>query len=383
MKLLNRSPKVLAAILGLGSLVVFAGTLSDLRLHSDAFMDNVKIEVPTKTGRIKTQRFVASSEQSDLPAVEYLPFNSQNQELINGKWEIRRIKAADDTIVYDKVGSYEDRNKSIVVDFSLIGTSTVMVDNDANQVFKISLMTDYDTIALFKIMDDGYEILEAKKVPETQTEVVADVVETQDKEESDEKANGLRLEENVDLRLERALFPSKTSELLKGDKIRGHVSLIDGNIESLSAAIYYDDRSPAEEIDIPFAEINDGGMFEAFMGNESVHGIITNNGEGVFRIRFATGPLQGAMLNFVTDEKMMQIQDEQYQRTAEYEEAQDFREDNYPNNNTEVYDQESVDQKQMDYENARIAEEDEYARNNESINKEEMDERVEQSGYSF
>lgn len=381
MKLLNRSPKALAALLGLGSLVVFAGTLSDLRLHSDAFMDEIKIEVPTETGRVETQRFVASSEMSDLPAVQYLPFNAENQELINGKWEIRRIKAADDTIVYDKVGSYEDRNKSIVVDFSLIGTSTVMVDNDANQVFKVSLMTDYDTIALFKVMDDGHEILEAKKAPETKTVDTSQVAVAEKK--SEEEVNGLRLKENVDLRLERALFPSKTSELLKGDKIRGYVSLIDGNIENLSAAIYYDNRSPAVEIDVPFAEINDGGMFETFIGSESVHGIITNNGEGVFRIRFATGPLQGAMLNFVTDEKMMQIQDEQYQRTAQYEEAQDFREDNYPSHNTEVYDQSSIDQQQVEYENARIVEEDQYARNNQSLNNDEMNERVEQSGYSF
>lgn len=380
MKLLNRSPKALAALLGLGSLVVFAGTLSDLRLHSDVFMDQLEIEVPSKTGRVETQRFVASSEISDLPAVQYLPFNSKNQDLINGKWEIRRIKAADDTVIYDKISSYEDRNKSIIVDFNLIGTSTVMLDNDSNQVFKISLMTDYNTIAVFKVMDDGYEILEAKKVPERKIKQKAEVAEV--KEEVKENVKGLRLNGDVDLRLERALFPSKTSELLKGEKIRGYVSLIDGNIENLSAAIYFDERSPAVEIDVPFAEINDGGMFETYIGRESVHGIITNNGEGVFRVRFATGPLQGAMLNFVTDKKMMEIQDEQYQRAAQYEEAQDFRENNYADN-TEVYDQSQVDQQQVGYENARLVEQDRYARSRQNLNDDEMDEKVEESGYSF
>jgi|GEM_PF-6537693 len=381
MKRLNWSPKVLAALLGLGSLVVFAGTLSDLRLHSDSFMDAVKIEVPTETGRIETQRFVASSEKSDLPAVQYLPFNSTSEELINGKWEIRRITQADETVIYDKTGAYEDRNGSFVVDFLLVATSEVMVDNDYNQVFKISLITGYDTIALFKVMEDGYEILEAKRLPETQVQTVAKSASTKDKKE--ETNTGLRLDGDVELKLERAHLPSKTSELLKGQSVRGYVSLIDGNIESLSAAIYYDERLEAIEIDIPFAEINDGGMFATFIGNESVHGIITNNGEGVFRVRFATGPLQGAMLNFATDEKMMQIQDEQYERMAEYEAGQRFRENNYPDNNTEVYDQGVVEQEQLHYENARIVEEDQYARNNQNIDKAQMDERVEESGYSF
>lgn len=381
MKLFKSSPKLIAALLGLGSLVVFAGTLSDLRLYSDVFMDTVEIEVPSKVGRVETQRFVASSEIKDLPAVQYLPFNSKNQDLINGKWEIRRIKDADGQVVFDKIGAYEDRNKSIVVDFGLIGTSTVMVDNDVNQVFKISLMTDYDTIALFKIMDEGYEILEAKKVPEVRKESALDV--KVEKEEKQEEVSGLRLEKDVDLRLERALFPSKTSELLKGDKIRGYVSLIDGNIENLSASVYYDQRSAPVEIDVPFTEINDGGMFEAYIGQESVHGIITNNGEGVFRIRFATGPLQGAMLNFVTDQKMMEIQDEQYQRSAQYAEAQDFREDYYSDNNTEVYDQSQIDQQQVNYESARVSDNSGYSRDAASFDKEEMNQEVEESGYSF
>jgi hypothetical protein len=183
MKRLNWSPKVLAALLGLGSLVVFAVTLSDLRLHSDSFMDAVKIEVPTETGRIETQCFVASSEKSDLPAVQYLPFNSTSEELINGKWEIRRITQADETVIYDKTGAYEDRNGSFVVDFLLVATSEVMVDNDYNQVFKISLITGYDTIALFKVMEDGYEILEAKRLPETQVQTVAKSASTKDKKE--------------------------------------------------------------------------------------------------------------------------------------------------------------------------------------------------------
>lgn len=380
MKLLSRSPKALAAILGLGSLVVFAGTLSDLRLHSDAFMDNVEIEVPTETGRVEIQRFVASSEMRDLPAVQNPPIDFDNQELVNGKWEIRRIKTADGNVIYNKISSYEDRNKSIVVDFRLTRTNTVMVANDPAQVFKISTMTNYNTIAIFKVMDDGYEILEAKKIPETQAEVVAKAAP--EKEEKSNEIKGLRLDKNVDLRLERALFPSKTSELLNDRSISGYVSLIDGNIENLRASIFYDNHARPIEVDIPFAEINDGGMFETFIGSESVHGIITNNGEGVFRIRFATGPLQGAMLNFVTDEKMMQIQDEQYARTAEYE-RDDYTENYYSGRNTQVYNQDEVDQKQLEFENARAREEDEYARSNPDIDQRKMDQRVEESGYRF
>ena len=68
---------------------------------------------------------------------------------------------------------------------------------------------------------------------------------------------------------------------------------------------------------------------------------------------------------------------------AEYKAGQRFQEDNYPDNNTVVYDQGAVEQEQLHYENARIVEEDQYARNNQNIDKAQMDERVEQSGYSF
>lgn len=340
------SHKLVASLLGLGSVMVFAGVVSDMRLHSDSFMDSLKIETATVTGRVSTERFVASSNEIDLPAVQYLPFNDINQEMINGKWEIRRIVDANSEVIFDRIGHYEDRNKSIVVNFDLVGTSTVMIDEDSAQVYKVSLLTEFGTIALFKSMAEGYEILEAKKIIEKPQ--VQELVKTQSVDQ--EKAiTGLRLDGDKDLVLERALHPSKTSQLLSGDSVRGNVSLIDGNIENLSIALSYE-QGQSEEYEIAFAEINDGGMFEAMIHDETVHGIITNNGEGVFRIRFATGKLQGAMLNFVTQDKLSDIAEDEYIREVEADVAQDSQ-SQYAN--SEVYDQSQAHQVQLDFENAR------------------------------
>lgn len=346
MKVKNMSHKLVASLLGLGSVMVFAGVVSDMRLHSDNFMDSLKIESATETGRINTTRFVASSNERELPAVQYLPYNNMNQDLINGKWEIRRIVDANSEVIFDRIGHYEDRDKSIKVDFDLVGTSTVMIDQDSSQVYKISLLTEFGTIALFKVMGDGYEILEAKKIVE---KVEVEQVQEVEKVEEAAKITGLRLDGNKDLVLERALHPSRTSQLLSGESVRGNVSLIDGNIENLSIALYYE-KGQREEYEIAFAEINDGGMFEAMIHDETVHGIITNNGEGVFRIRFATGKLQGAMLNFVTQDKLNEIVEDEYVRDVEAEVTEEPA--NYYSN-SEVYDQSQAHQVQLDFENAR------------------------------
>lgn len=349
MKRILKPQKLIASLIGLGSVMVFAGVVSDMRLHSDIFMDNLKIESATETGRINTTRFVASANEEQLPAVQYLPFNQMNQDLINGQWEIRRIVDASGKTIFDKIGQYEDRDKSIVVNFGLIGTSTIMVDEDYSQIFRISLMTEFGTIALFKDMGNGFEILEAKKIVKKNEAAVVKVEKTEEKVEA--KITGLRLEGNQDLVLERALHPSKTSQLLNGSSVRGNVSLIDGNIENLNIALYYE-QGQKDEFEIAFAEINDGGMFEAMIEDETVHGIITNNGEGVFRIRFATGRLQGAMLNFVTEEKLSDLTEDEYVRDEAQEEVANEVQENYYTN-SEVYDQSQAHQVQLDFENAR------------------------------
>ena len=60
---------------------------------------------------------------------------------------------------------------------------------------------------------------------------------------------------------------------------------------------------------------------------EIVHGIITNNGQDAYRVRFATGPLQGAMLNFLSYEQLEIMQEREEEAKFKAEEAQALKEE--------------------------------------------------------
>ncbi|MBT5094507.1 MAG: hypothetical protein HOM21_09710, partial [Halobacteriovoraceae bacterium] len=118
---------------------------------------------------------------------------------------------------------------------------------------------------------------------------------------------GLEVPHNVDLVLERALNPSVSKTVMKGTMVEGNATISPTEIIELSATISMG-SSKEQDISLASAKINDGGQFEGEYDGNMVTGIVTNNGQGGYRIRFATGPLQGTMLNFVTDEEFDKIQ---------------------------------------------------------------------------
>jgi hypothetical protein len=61
----------------------------------------------------------------------------------------------------------------------------------------------------------------------------------------------------------------------------------------------------------------DGGYFKAEVNGEEVTGIIFNNGKDGYRMSFVTGPLAGAMLNFVTKEQFDRIQEAEEEANRE------------------------------------------------------------------
>lgn len=346
MKRANGGSKLLMILLSFSSVALLAGAVIDYHKHSDVFMDQYKLDIQEVSVTPRAQRIVASSVDNNLPRVLYVPVNEQNSSYINQKWEITRINDMNGIDLYNKFENERDAQVQMNLDFELIGTGTVRIDNDDLQIYKISLLTPYDTIALFKRMggpdEDKYELVEARRI-KVEAVVVQDQVTETSSGQGPILPAGLKLERDVNLTLERALHPKKSEVMMMGSSVSGGVSIVDGVLQNFFVSLTYD-NGKTEEFSIDSAEINDGGQFEATIDqndDQTVHGIITNNGgEGMYRIRFATGPLQGAMLNFVTDSKFDDMSASLYEEEDKIEEAGEFNQ-RY-GDNTQVYNQEEV-----------------------------------------
>lgn len=283
MKVLT-SKKAIISFLSVSS-IVLAGTIKDFHSRSEKLQNTAAIEKVL----IPVERNVASEAVSKVAQMN-LAATAENMKKINTVWEITRIVGSDEVVAFDKLANSEDSKKSIKVPMELIGNGIVRVNKDSEQVYRVSLLSDFGTIALFKKMGNGYEILEAKRV------AVA------------KEKTSLIVNEEVELVLERALNQAKSTKVLAGNDISGQVSLSSKSITGLSVEL----RNPngeTQNIEIDTADLMDGGAFKADVSGEEVSGVVFNNGKDGYRISFVTGPIAGAMLNFVTKEQMEKIQD--------------------------------------------------------------------------
>ncbi|MFT6068690.1 MAG: hypothetical protein ACJAT2_003513 [Bacteriovoracaceae bacterium] len=303
----------------LGS-AVLAGTYADLKLKSNAFMFENKIDIVSFTPE-QTKRIVASRVHDfNLPAVSYLGVNEENKKKINGKWEVTRVLDTKGNAIYDSYKNANDKKSIVIVKMEMVSTSTVVLDKDKNQTFKISLLTDKNTIALFKVVNGGYEILEAKKLiekPRFKRPTLATTTKlVEPTQKAKESKKGIRIND-MDLLLESALNPLQSRNILNVTQVNGSLSVFDGSIQDFRASLNSGSNKEVN-LDFSFAEIKDGGQFETDIAGQIATGIISNNGENSYKVRFATGPLQGAILTFVTREKYDQTQE----KFANFEETQ-------------------------------------------------------------
>jgi hypothetical protein len=290
------SKKAIICFLSLSS-IVLAGTIKDF--HSRA----VKLENSDAIEKeiIPIERSVASEAVSRVAQMYLLP-NAENLKKINTVWEITRIISSDEKVAYDRFANSEDAKKSIKVPMQLIGNGVVRVNKDNEQIYRVSLLSDFGTIALFKKLGKGYEILEARKVvtPKSNTSLIVG--------------------EDVELVLERALNQAKSNKVLEGHDVSGQVSLSAKTINGLSVEL----RNPngeTQNIEIDTADLMDGGTFKAEVNGEEVSGVVFNNGKDGYRISFVTGPIAGSMLNFVTKEQMEKVQETQSDTQAENQDS--------------------------------------------------------------
>ena len=290
MKVLT-SKKAIIAILSLGS-VVLAGTIKDINSRTVNRAHAEEVEMAP------IERNLASEAQTASQRIAVMRVEMNEAFKIDGEWEVTRIIGSDEVVTYDKMNNPEDANKTIKVPMKLIRTSEVMVNNDSGLVYKISLLSDFGTIAIYKTINGGQEILEAKRVKKVVTEEVAQP-------------------EEVELVLERALNQSKSTKILTGSEVAGEMLLTKNSIEGLSVSLT-NTNGEVQNIDISSAQLMDGGSFKADVGDEEVAGVVFNNGKDGYRLSFVTGPLAGAMLNFVTKDALEEMQDKSNEANDEY-----------------------------------------------------------------
>ncbi len=296
MKVLT-SKKAIIVMLSLGS-VVLAGTIKDINSRTVSRVRALEELAPA-------ERNLASDESVEQPGVAVQRVDMNQSSRINGQWEIMRIVGSDGVVTLDKNNNPEDQKKASKIQMKLVNTSVVRLNGDRGLEYNISLLTEFGTIAIFKHMGNGYEILELRKV--------------QTKSEQVEVANG-----EIELVLERALNQSKSPKVLTGSEIEGSMTLTKTSIEGLSAQIT-NANGEVQSIEIASAQLMDGGSFKADVDGDEVAGVVFNNGKDGYRLSFVTGPLAGAMLNFVTSEALAQIEtknDENNDSYFEKEEAE-------------------------------------------------------------
>ena len=290
MKVLT-SKKAIIVALSLGS-VVLAGTIKDINSRTVNKAHRELIEMAP------VERSLASDEQINSPRIAVMKVTMSEAYKIDGEWEVTRIIASDERVTYDKINNPEDADKTIKVPMKLIRTSEVMVNKDSGLVYKISLLSDFGTIAIYKTINGGQEILEAKRVKKVVKKAAAS-------------------SEEIELVLERALNQTKSNKILTGSEVSGEMTLTKGSIEGLSVSLT-NTNGEVQNIEISSAQLMDGGSFKADVGDEEVAGVVFNNGKDGYRLSFVTGPLAGAMLNFVTKDAIDEMQDKSNELNEDY-----------------------------------------------------------------
>ena len=276
------SKKALFCILSASS-ILLAGAMKNS--HST----NIKTTniVTLEKDDLPIERNVASEGLSRV-AVMWLPINESNNLKINSMWEITRIVGNNELVVYDKLGNATDAKKSFKIKMELIKNGIVKINNDEDQVYRVSLLSDFGTIALYKKMNNGFEIIEARKVSSFRSSLI--------------------VSEEVELVLERALNPAKSNKVLQGADVVGRVSLSDKMIKDLAIELR-NTNGEIQNVEIASTQILDAGTFRAEVDGEDVSGVVLNNGKDGYRISFVTGPIAGSMINFVTKEQLTKLEE--------------------------------------------------------------------------
>lgn len=315
MKAKNFIKKISLLTLASGSFLVFGGLYQTMKVNDISYMKDSEVKFIKRFDENK-ERFVASNDKM-VRSIHYVPVNSFNQNLLNGKWEIIRIEDEKGETILD----ISNGDKSKIVDFDLVATSQIKINSDEKYLFDISFLhQEGKNIALFRSYGTGFEMIEARKVGEEKKEIISAL--SNKLEENEKVIEASDADEAVSLNLERALVPNLSNTVLVGqDFVSGEVTIGNGAIQGLTFNVTNKEKKEIA-YSISDIQIQDGGVFQVEIDGVESAGVVTNNGKDSYRIRFSTGPLQGAFLNFVTDSELEKIKEE----TRQVEELKEERE---------------------------------------------------------
>lgn len=365
MKLLNSKKSFITTMAFFGSVVVMAGAYKTVMVNSTDFMKDDEIKF-VKRFDSSVVRNVASAEKRKI-AIAPITVNEDNKKLINGKWEITSISDAEENTVYEK----EDRVLTINLD--LIGTGLVRIDEREDMKFDISFIHESGkTITIFRALDKGYEMINARRIEEVKEASTGEVKVVEQKAVAPIGGEILLNDDNKETVIERALFPEKTSEILKGRRVSGELSLTESSIESLNFSLEVSENETVDFAQVGI-ELQAGGSFQVENDGEVVSGIVANSGKAGIQINFASGKLKGLVLTFVT-------QEQKEEALAKEEEAQRFKEEELAAKEDALV---SQAQEAASLERQEIAEEEVQGQVVEMISPEQADDQAEQEGYEW
>lgn len=280
------------------SLVAMAESYYDQQFYTADFMDTV-VEVDVNLSASLGDKRIVASEKVKTPLIQRVEMSSAG--LVDGEWIITKVIDDQDNVAYDM--DKEQSGERVVINMKLIDISTVRIDEDYQQTFKISLLTREGTIALFKEFGAGYEIVQAIKVKESTLKPEEEV--NKPIAEVNEQNNSLKYHIEDDLFLVSALDPNKNRNVLRGDSMEGYAYLKNGELIMENVILHVGTKNQTEALSTE-ARIKNHGVFNDMRGNQ---GIVTNVSNDEVKVRFSTGVLAGAMLNFVTPAKKQEIEE--------------------------------------------------------------------------
>lgn len=291
MKIASTTKQILIATLSMASVVVAAGTFSDMQFNSNSFMNDRHVEA---VNRLDDNGRNVSSVTDNAPAVLSVEMTEENIKRINGIWNI-----------YNIVGDEEKVNFN--AKFELVDKGLVQIGGE--QVYKISFLSDRNTIALFKEMGEGkYEIIEARKI-ETQAQMKKIIAEQKVMTQEGLTVNA----QEIDLNLNTTA--TRLPEKFAGQKASGSIRISKGQIINFEMTLNGQHAVTFDEA----VDINDGGAFvaQANIGatTETISGIIINSGKDSYTLRIATGEYQGTTIVF--DSAAQKVEENMQENTQE------------------------------------------------------------------
>lgn len=310
MKTLGRSMKITLVSTALTSVVVVAGVIQDIQRNTPDFMLDNQISYEVRLDEtFITNREIASSSSDEivLPAAVYIPFNQENREKLDGQWEFLRVTNTNGQVLFDSERP-EDQNMMIEVEVTMVGTSMVLIDEDYGLEYDISYLHESGSaMAVFRQMNDGYEVIEMRKIQDHQVHQQPRrfaVPSNNSAQRDDYSSKGVEINGYYDMTLLSAIDHEVTSDVMRGFDVDGELRVSEGEIEALSLTLHRGTKNE-KSIDMRYVRIEDGGIFNA----NGSSGIILNNGNDSYRVRFSTGPLADVQAIFVTYEERNRVED--------------------------------------------------------------------------